>query len=276
MRTSTAAACTAALAVLLAAAGCGTHQARTGPGVKARTKATGAAKSADRAASRAVAAVVARMDAKSSCRLVEVQRRGGRTVTLSGWQVWGKDGAGLDVTLSPADFGMQKLNRSDRMEMRSTDAGEYLSIDPAKSGPFKGKRWLRYSEAAVGGTGLTDAMNKLGERSPIEALGAPAAAGKITRVGRETVDGRTTTHYRATVAADPDIVALKNVPATAQADLWVGQDGYPVRYVWDDGKQRNLTDFQSFGGTRTIPTPPASDTIDTAKNTSPHTTATTA
>lgn len=45
----------------------------------------------------------------------------------------------------------------------------------------------------------------------------------------------------------------------------MGQDGYPVRYVWDDGKQRNTAGFPSFGGPRTIPIPPASDTVDTSK-----------
>lgn len=64
MRTSTAAGRAAVLAVLLAAAGCGTNHTRTEHGAKsptiATTKAGGAAKDADSAASKAVAAVVAR------------------------------------------------------------------------------------------------------------------------------------------------------------------------------------------------------------------------
>lgn len=275
MRTSTAAGCAVALTVWLAAAGCGTHHARTEPRVKARTKATGAAKSADTAASRAVAAMVARVDTKRSSRQVETQRRGSRTVTMSGWQVWGNSDAGIDVTVSPADFGMQSVNRTGRMEMISKDSSEYLSVDPVKSGAFKGRHWLRYSEAAVGGNGLTDAMKKAGEGGPMDALKAPAAAGKVALVGQETVDGKPTIHYRATVAADPAIVALKHVPATAQADVWVGQDGYPVRYIWDDGKQRNTFDFQSFGGPRTIRIPPASDTIDMSRRPAANTATTT-
>ncbi|WP_225844777.1 hypothetical protein [Streptomyces sp. HPF1205] len=279
MRTSTAAGRAAVLAVLLAAAGCGMHHARTEHGAKspatATTKAAGAAKDADSAASKAVAAVVARMDTKSSGWMVESERRGSRTVTLSGWHVWGSSGLGLDVTASPADFGMQNVNRTGRMEMIMKGDSEYLSIDPVRSGAFKGRHWLRYSETAVGGSALTDAMNKAGARNPIDALRAPAAAGRVALVGRETVDGKPTTHYHATVAADPAIVALKHVPATAQADVWVGQDGYPVRYVWDDGEQRNTFDFKSFGGARTIPTPPASDTIDTSRKPATNTATTT-
>ncbi|SEG64013.1 hypothetical protein SAMN05216223_107210 [Actinacidiphila yanglinensis] len=267
MRTTTAACCALAAAALLATTACGgpTHHARTAnPAANKATPTPSTTKGADPAASRAVAAMVARVAAKSSSRLVEIQHRTSGTVTMSGWQVWGSSGAALDFTVSPADLGMQNLNHSSHMEMRTMDGSEYLSIDPVKSGAFKGKRWLRYSMAAVGGSGLTGAMDKAGRQSPIEALRAPAADGEVALVGRETMDGKPTTHYRATVAADSDIVALEDVPVTAQADVWVGPDGYPVRYVWDDGKQRNITDFQSFGGARTIRTPPASDVIDTS------------
>lgn len=265
MRPSTASRCTVVVTALLVAAGCGTHQPRSETRVTSGTSAQGAATttaSADAAASRTVAAVVARMGTSGSTRMVEVQRRGVRTLTMSGWQVWGKTGGGLDVMVPPADLGLQNLNHSDRMEMRSTGGSEYLSIDPGKSGTFKGRHWLRYSEAAVLGGDINDAMNEAAERSPIAALGAPAAAGRVALIGRETVDGKPAVHYRASIAADPRIVALKHVPATTQADLWVGQDGYPVRYVSDDGRQRNTLDFQSFGGTHVIPIPPASDLID--------------
>lgn len=263
MRTATAACCALTAAALLATTACGGPTHHTHAANSAATKAT-PTKGADPSASSAVAAMVARVDAKSSTRLVETQHRSGGTVTMSGWQVWGSNGAGLDFTVSPADLGMQNLNHSTHMEMRTMDGSEYLSIDPVRSGAFKGKRWLRYSTAATVGSGLSDAMDKAGRQSPIEALWAPAADGEVALVGQETMDGRPTTHYRATVAADPDIVALKDVPVTARADVWVGRDGYPVRYVWDDGKERNVTDFQSFGGARTIPTPPASDVIDTS------------
>lgn len=258
MRPSTAARCAGVLTAVLVAAGCGTHHPRTESRGTAGTRAT----TADTAASRTVAAVVARMDTKSSSRLVETQRRDGRTVTMAGWQVWGRTGRGFDVMVPPADLGFQSLNHSDRMEMRSTGGNLYASIDPVTRGALKGRHWLRYSEAAADGSDLTDAMDKAGERSPIDALGVPAAAGRVALIGRETVDGKPTVHYRATVAADPRVVALKQVPATAQADLWVGRDGYPVRYVWDDGQQRDTLDFQSFGGTRVIRIPHASDVVE--------------
>jgi hypothetical protein len=260
MRPSTTAAWAVAVTALLTTAACGggTHHAAAKPEAHPTT----VAEAADSAAGKAVAAMVARVDTRSSARMVMIQHRGDQTATMSGLRVWGSNGAGLDVTAPPAALGVQQLNHSASTEMRMMGGWEYIEIDPVKRGALKGKRWLRYSEATIAGDALTGEMTKAAEQSPVDDLRAPALAGKVTLVGHETMDNQLTIHYRATVAADPYLVKLKHVPATTEADVWVGPDGYPVRYVSDDGKQRNISDFQSFGDVGTILDPPAAQTVD--------------
>lgn len=259
MRTLTAAGLVLAVGVGVAGCGGGPHRAAAESPKAARSTGAGAA---DEAAAKAVVTMAARAEAMHSVHLKSVQRRGASTVTISGLTAWGADGSGMDVTVVPAEFGLQGLNHHDHAEMRTVNGAEYIRIDPPATGPDKGKTWARWSLTAVSDKGTADAMEEGMEHSPVYRLEQMPTAGPVTLVGRETVDGQPTTHYRGTVPADPRIVAARKVPPTQQVDVWVGDDGLPVRMVSDDKAQVTTLDFTDFGGVVHIQEPPAAQTVD--------------
>lgn len=270
MRTSMPAwAALAAVAAVLCS-GCGAHEAAahgttrgTAHGT-ARPSATTAPVTDDGSAVKAITAMVDLAETRNSAHMVNVQRRGTSTLTMTGVQGWGTKDTGIDVTVPPAQLGMQRMNHADGMEMRFVDGAEYLRIDPPASGPDKGKSWLRYTLAGVAPEGTDEAMEDAMYYSPVHRLLLMPSSGPVTTVGRETVDGRPTVHYRGKLAADAGFVAAQQVPAVSRVDVWIGTDGLPVRLVTDDGKLRNTTDFAGFGGVVHITAPPAAETVDMA------------
>ncbi|WP_328468053.1 hypothetical protein [Streptomyces sp. NBC_00448] len=212
--------------------------------------------------------MVKRVDADRSALIVSTQEHASGTVIMTGTQSWGSAGGGMDLTVPPAKIGLAKLNHAARAEVRLVGGAEYVRVDPASSGPFKGKSWLRYAGATALGGDAADTLDRTGTQSPVDFLRTPAASDGVTRVGRETMLGKQTTHYRGTFTTDPTL-RKRGVPATAGFDLYVGDDGLPVMLVRNFEGEFTTTEFQSFGGVHAVAVPPAAQTADTSASFGP-------
>jgi hypothetical protein len=119
-------------------------------------------------------------------------------------------------------------------ELRTVDHTMYLKL-PAQFAGLGGKPWLRLDAKGMAGAGL----GQLTQLSPADQLAYLKGASKeVTTVGKETIDGTPTTHYRATLDLDRaaetmSAEARKTLAearkslssATLPADVWVDEAG---------------------------------------------------
>lgn len=250
--------CVMALAALAGTAGCSVSQV-------------------DKAAE-SVSAVMQRVahnaDGKQSAQVVSTVDMNGKHVTMSGTYAWGSSHAGLDMRMKSTDLGLQTLTSAATVEMRLVDGAYYYSVGPRPSGPLKGKHWLKIDASAVFGdsSDLSSSM----QQNPTVGLDALSASDDATKVGAETVDGRKTTHYTATVSKADLEEHSKLFSATQKGalarffdgsdsvttDVWVDAHDLPVRMTQDFGSMKVTLDFTSFGGAHPIQVPAAADTAD--------------
>jgi hypothetical protein len=148
----------------------------------------------------------------------------------------------------------------------------YLQSPLFTSNLPKGKTWLKVDLQKAGVTQGID-LSALTAQSPAQLLAQIQAAGKVTKVGDETINGAATTHYRARV----DLTKLpqgKKIGVLAHAtyaplDIWIGQDdGYVHRLHMDikvsqPAQSIAMTmDYSDFGKSVNVSVPSPSETVD--------------
>jgi hypothetical protein len=141
-----------------------------------------------------------------------------------------------------------------------------------------GKKWGMVDFVKYPHLRLVDPAMELA-RSPMKALQQLEAAGTVTEVGPETIEGAATTHYRVTA------LDLSKLPPTANSayvtrpeyrpiDVWIGtSDGYVYRdktSVTDRAYPgsppvTSAVNFSKFGEAVHVTIPPASETLDIGK-----------
>jgi len=147
-----------------------------------------------------------------------------------------------------------------------------------------GKTWLRLDVGKLAGGYGVDLTQLLqaNQGSPAQMLDALVKSSVATKVGRETVDGVATTHYRA--AVDPKEYALAQLQGEARAqveraleaaqvatlpiDVWVGDDGLVRRLrvkVPEGASGKTVTfteELSGYGDDVDVPLPDDSETFD--------------
>ena len=116
-----------------------------------------------------------------------------------------------------------------------------------------GKKWLKVDLAKAGAAAGFN-LSVLGAQDPGKALSYLRNLKDVTVVGKETVGGVSTTHYRAVAAG------------SATYDAWVGDDGYihRIRVVSTSGaKVSATTDLSRFGSTVHVKVPSAAESYAT-------------
>jgi len=162
---------------------------------------------------------------------------------------------------------------------------------PALSAMTDGKPWAKIDLSKAGGAigSLSSILDQARNYNPTTQLSALLAAGGITEVGREAVDGQQTTHYAGTLTADqvlalgtseahltPDqIKLLQNEFKTAglkseTVDAWVNADNLPVEIKVLQKAASSSTNMDmhlsDWGAKVNIGAPPADQVYDlTAK-----------
>jgi hypothetical protein len=151
----------------------------------------------------------------------------------------------------------------------------YLQSPLLTSNLPKGKTWLKLDlQKAMQSKGIN--LSALTTQSPTALLSQLQAAGNVTKVGNETINGAATTHYRAQI----DLAKLPQgdkIAALAHAkygplDIWIGSDDgyvhrlhteYTIKVAKTPAQSIAMTmDFSDFGKTVSVSVPSASETVD--------------
>ncbi|MGW7456925.1 hypothetical protein [Streptomyces sp. NPDC054797] len=190
----------------------------------------------------------------------------GKPVQMKGVYTWG-DGVAMETEMPAKDLQMEDLVADGTITMRMVQGAYYYGVDPSPDGPFKGKSWLKLDVSAV--LGEQGAAGMKGANSdPTAGLKTLKYAKGVSKVGTESVNGKTTTHYRATVPGDKlgDAAAmydkLGSTGGEVVTDVWVDDKGMPARMNQTFGTTSMNLDFLSFGSAKAISAPPAGDTAD--------------
>ncbi|MFE0513805.1 hypothetical protein [Streptomyces sp. NPDC058964] len=257
--------CTAA--TLLVTSACGTEGAKT------------AAKAVDNA-DKVMAALARATDRTENLGSAEVKMStdlgtGTGPVTMEGTYSWG-DGFAFDVDMDTKAAQMQTLTSSPKVRMLFVGGAYYYDIDPQPSGPLKGKEWMKIDGSALFGDKGGQAMaGGTGGGSPVASMKALKYANDVDDLGTQTVDGQSTTHYRAVIKANQmgklkDVYGnqdnmfnqLTGANGSMTMDIWVNGKNLPVRMKQVFGSATVTTDFEKFGKTATVKAPPAAETGD--------------
>ncbi|MFJ9146778.1 hypothetical protein ACIRP7_01595 [Streptomyces sp. NPDC102270] len=149
-------------------------------------------------------------------------------VGTAGTYSWG-GGYAFDVEMDTKAARMQPLQDAPTMRMLFVDGAYYYDIDPQPLGPLKGKEWMRVDASAVFGEKGAQAFNGGGGGSPAASMRSLKYADDVEDLGKETVDGQSTTHYAASITG---------------------------------GATSMTMDFEKFGKTAVVKAPPAAETGD--------------
>ncbi len=120
--------------------------------------------------------------------------------------------------------------------------------------------------------------------NPGQILDLLQSTGSVSTVGTETVDGTSTTHYKATIQLDQlagklggsvgqvayDELVSKGAPSTIPVDVWIGDDGLVRRVSIDDsitvsGQTASVKvqlDISDYGATANVTAPPSDQVFD--------------
>lgn len=147
----------------------------------------------------------------------------------------------------------------------------------------QGKKWFKLDLGAFAkAKGIN--YSTLMSQSPAQSLRRLEAAGTVTQVGAETIDGVATTHFRVDhlditkLPQGAKIEALGH-PTYGPIDVWVGNDnGYVYRESMSfsysvDGQSASMTmrvDLSKFGESVNATVPPPSQTYDATNNALAH------
>ncbi|MET8074922.1 hypothetical protein [Streptomyces sp. NPDC005303] len=140
----------------------------------------------------------------------------------------------------------------------------------AKTG---GKHWLRYAyddlKALGGGAALADQMRST---TPGQSVRLLLDSDDVRELGRETVDGRSTTHYAGTVDVEDVTDAglrrrLQDADVTAETvDIWINEKNLLVKKVerttTASGRVTQTAHYSDYGVKVAVRRPPAADTED--------------
>ncbi|MFF0536761.1 hypothetical protein ACWDF1_01490 [Streptomyces coelicoflavus] len=201
-----------------------------------------------------------------------LEAAGGEPVSMDGTYSWG-DGAAMDVEMDTAAAQMSALQDDPTTRVVMVDGAYYYDIDPQPSGPIAGKEWMRVDVAAV--TGEAGADNMAANADPTAGLRYLTASSKVEDLGKETVLGKETTHYRGSVGAEhieksklteaekkAAVAALEANGGKMTCDIWVDGKDLPVRMSQTGAGMTVQMDFLKFGTTKEITAPPAAETGD--------------
>lgn len=196
----------------------------------------------------------------------------GTPVAMDGTYSWG-DGFAFDVEMDAKAAQMQELTASPTVRTLFVDGAYYYDIDPQPSGPLRGKEWMKIDGSAIFGEQGASALSG-NTASPAASMKGLKYASDVEDLGGESVNGKSTTHYRAVLGPkdlgkfqeaygeDTLFGSMTGGSSRVVMDVWVGPGDLPVRIVQEIGAMKVSMDFDKFGATREVQAPPAGQTGD--------------
>ena len=148
----------------------------------------------------------------------------GQVVTLSGA---GDFDNARHVGSMHLDFAVSGL--SGTLDEVLDGATIYLSSPLFAASLPAGKKWLKLDlQKAAASKGID--LSALLSQNPAQSLAQLQSSASVTKLGDETIDGVSTTHYRGRIDPSKKIKALANAKY-APYDVWVGKDDGLVRRI---------------------------------------------
>ncbi|GLW45509.1 putative lipoprotein [Streptomyces sp. NBRC 14336] len=200
----------------------------------------------------------------------------GTPIAMEGTYSWG-DGMAYDIQMDTKAAQMEALQDDPTIHCLLVDGVYYYDVDPQASGPIAGKEWIKIDSSAVFGESGSQAYKNSGSGAgnPTASLKGLKYASDVEDLGSETVNGQQATHYRA-VLDQNDMGQFKDAysgedsllgdmtggATTMTMDIWVNDKDLPVRLKQVMGTMKVTMDFDKFGATKDITTPPAAQTAD--------------
>ncbi|MDT9700227.1 hypothetical protein [Streptomyces sp. P17] len=199
----------------------------------------------------------------------------GTPIAMDGTYSWG-DGMAYDVQMDTKAAQMEALQDAPTIRTLLVDGVYYYDVDPQPSGPIAGKEWIKVDSSAVFGDSGSQAYKNGGDAgNPTASLKGLKYASDVENLGRQTVNGQSTTHYRAVLdesdmgqfqeaySGEGSMLGDMTGGATTMAmDIWVNDKDLPVRMKQVMGNMKISMDFAEFGATKAIDAPPAAQTAD--------------
>ncbi|MER7563485.1 hypothetical protein ABTZ93_11010 [Streptomyces sp. NPDC097941] len=197
----------------------------------------------------------------------------GTPIAMDGTYSWG-DGYAYDIEMDTKAAQMQTLTADPSIRVLFVDGAYYYDVDPQPAGPLKGKEWMKIDGSAVFGESGAKALSG-SNGSPSASMKGLKYADDVENLGKETVDGKSTTHYRAEIDqkklgrlkdayGDQDGLLGKATGGSTSMtmEVWVGAGDLPVRLKQRTGTMTVTMDFEKFGRTAVVKAPPAAETGD--------------
>ncbi|MET8075673.1 hypothetical protein [Streptomyces sp. NPDC005303] len=197
----------------------------------------------------------------------------GTPIAMDGTYSWG-DGYAYDIEMDTKAAQMQTLTADPSIRVLFVDGAYYYDVDPQPAGPLKGKEWMKIDGSAVFGESGAKALSG-NNGSPSASMKGLKYADDVENLGKETVDGKSTTHYRAEIDqkklgrlkeayGDQDGLLGKATGGLTSMtmEVWVGAGDLPVRLKQRMGTMTVTMDFEKFGRTAVVKAPPATETGD--------------
>jgi len=197
------------------------------------------------------------------------------SLTADGVLAW-RDGLSgkltIDYTGGTAAETMRALGVTS-MEARYLADAYYAHMGDTFAAKTGGRHWLRYAyddlKSLGGGADLADQMRST---TPNQSVRLLLDSDDVRALGRETVDGRTTTHYSGTVDVE-DVTdtelrqRLQNADVTAETlDIWINEKNLLVKKVEKtstaNGRVTQTAHYSDYGVPVAVRKPPAADTAD--------------
>lgn len=203
-----------------------------------------------------------------------VSMPGLKGVKMEGLWSWGK-GTAFDIRMDTKQAGMAAVVKTDTVRVLFVDGTYYYNVDPSLVGGPAGKHWLSVNADVVMGRDGTD-MAK--QSNPVAGLRFIGSSKQAEEIGEETVLGRKTTHYSATISKDDlgragDVLAPNDKNALMNSftggnvtsitlEVWVDGQDLPARIEQKMGKANISMNFKSFDKAKKVTAPAASDVFD--------------
>ena len=208
------------------------------------------------------------------------------TVKITGTMTAPGVGAPMTMTAQEQNSPTFEMSMSTQIEGRAMSeilVGDVFYMDYSALSPeLDGKQWAEIDLSKVTSLGsLSSLLNSARNENPTTQIAALVASGTVTKVGTESVNGQSTTHYAGTLNASQLLkagTASSNLSAaqlsqlkselqsagvsTVKIDLWVASTGLPVEEKYSEqtaaGTATGDLFMSDWGSPVTIGAPPAS------------------
>jgi hypothetical protein len=152
----------------------------------------------------------------------------GKTISLTGSGDFDDSARRGEMTVTATTVSLDEILDGTTVYLRSP---RFTSELPA------GKSWIKIDLQKAGKSLGLDFNAMLSQQNPTDALARLEHTGKVAKIGSETIDGVSATHYRTTIDISKlpqgDKIEQLVHPHFGPLDVWIGSDGFVHRFRMD-------------------------------------------